>query len=55
MLKFTYIPFDDTQSYPFWRLELIVETFWHLTQWSNQSKLPKVPKVVKPMNKKTLL
>ena len=27
--KFMYIPNDDTQNYPFYRLKLVVETFEH--------------------------
>ena len=41
-----YIPNDDTHEYPFRRLQLVVETFGHST---------KVPKVVKPTDKKILL
>ena len=51
-----YIPKYDTQNSLFYRLELLVETFWHLT-WhksTNQYSL-KVPKGVKPTNKKTFL
>ena len=47
-----YIPNDDTQNYPFSRLELVVKIFEHSTEWSNQSNSKKVPKVVKPTNKK---
>ena len=43
--KLMYIPNDDTQNYPFCILQL-VET--------NQSKLNKVTKVVRPTNKNTL-
>ena len=49
--KWMYIPNDDTQNYPLCRIQLVGETFKHSTQWNNQSKFPKV---VKPMNKKTL-
>ena len=49
--KLMYTPNDDTQNYPFSRLQLEVETFGHST---NQN-LMKFPKVVKPTNKKTLL
>ena len=51
----TYIPNDDTQSYPFWRLNLLVETFEHSSKWSNQSKCIKVVKPTDKKNKKTLL
>ena len=51
-----YIPNDDRQNYLFCRLQLLGETFEHLTEWTltNQYSL-KVSKVVKPTNKKTLL
>ena len=29
--KFMYIPNDDTQNYPFCRLQIVVETFEHST------------------------
>ena len=48
--KLMYIPSDKKQNYPFCRL-LVMETWEH---WTNQSKSTKVPKVVKPTNKKTL-
>ena len=48
--KFMYIPNDYTQNCPVCRLKLMVETFGD----SNQNSI-KVPKVIKPMNKKTLL
>ncbi len=41
--KLMYISNDDTQNYPFYSLELVVETFGHLTQWTNQSKYNKCP------------
>ena len=51
--KLIYIPNDDTQNYPFFRLQLVVETFeW--TLWIYQSKFDEIPKIVKPKNKKTL-
>ena len=53
--RLMYIPNEDTQNCPFWRLQLVVETFGHSTKWANQSKLIEVPKVVKPTNKKILL
>ena len=43
--KLMHIPNDDTQNYPFCRLKLVVQT---------NNNLVKVPKVVKPTNKKTL-
>ena len=48
--KLNYIPNDDTQNYPSFRLQLEVQIFGH----SNQNSI-KVPKVVKPINKKPLL
>ena len=30
--KFMYISNDDTQNYPFFRLQLVVETFGHSTK-----------------------
>ena len=50
--KLMYVSDDDTQNYPFCKLQLVVQTVEHSTKWSNQSK---VPKVVKLTNKKTLL
>ena len=50
-----YISNDDTQNYSFYRLQSVVETKEHSTYWTNQSKFTKVPKVVEPTNKKTLL
>ena len=50
--KLMYIPNDDTQNC---RLKLVVETFKHLTYYTNQSQFTQVPKVVNPTNKKTLL
>ena len=50
--KLKYIHNDDTQNYPLCRLNIVVETFEHIT-WIKQSKFTKVPKVVKATNKKT--
>ena len=36
--KFIYIPNDDTQNYPFCRLNLVVKTFGHSTKWTTQLK-----------------
>ena len=44
-----------TQKKHFCRLQLVVETFEHSTKLANQSKSIKVPKVVNPTSKKTLL
>ena len=52
-VKFMYIPNDDTQNYPFCKLQLVVETFWP-NKPTNQNPL-KDPKIVNPTNKKTLL
>ena len=41
-----------TQNYPFCRLKFVVETFKHSTKLTNQSNFTKVPKVIKPTNKK---
>ena len=49
--KLMYILNDDTQNYPFYRLQLMLETFGHTTKWTNQSEFKK--KIVKPTNKKT--
>ena len=55
--KLMDIPNDNTQNYPFCRSKLAVksEMFRHSTKLTNQSKFTKVPKVVKPTNKKKLL
>ena len=53
--KLMYIPYDDTQNYPFCRLKLMVERLdTQLNEQINQNSI-KVPKVVKPKSKKTLL
>ena len=49
--KLIYIPNDDTQNYPFCRLLLVVDN--QLNETTNQNTT-KVPKVIKPTNKKTL-
>ena len=53
-----HIPNDDTRNHPFCRLQLVVKTFGpmdiQLDKPTNQNPI-KVPKVVKPTNKKTLL
>ena len=53
--KLMYIPNNDTRTYKFCRLKLMVETFEHLTMQKKQLKFFEVPNVVKPMNKKTIL
>ena len=50
--KLMYITHDDTQNYPFCKLQIVFETFGHSTKWMNQSKFSKV---VKQTDKKTLL
>ena len=49
--KMMYIPNDDTQKYPFCRLQLLVKT---QIKEPNNHNLIKVPNVVKPTKKKTL-
>ena len=53
--KLSYIPNDDTQNHSFCRLQLVVETFGYSTYEPTNQNSIKVPKVVKPTNKKTLL
>ena len=53
--KLIYIPNDDTPNYPFCSLELGVKILdTKLIEPTNQNPI-KIPKVVKPTNKKTLL
>ena len=52
--KLMYIPNDYTQNFPFCRLQLVVETFKTLNKPTNQNAM-KVPKVVEPTNKKSLV
>ena len=48
--KLTYIPNDDTQNYPFCKLQLVVENLnTHLIEPTNQHSI-KVLEVVKPTN-----
>ena len=49
--KFMYIQNDDTQNYPFCRLQLVVDT--QLIEPTNQNSI-RIPKVVEPTNKKTI-
>ena len=51
--RLMYIPNDDTQIFPFWRLQLVVEIFGHTTQKPANQISIEVLKVV--TNKKTLL
>ena len=51
--KLMYIHNDDTQNYPFFRLQLVVETsVTELNKTTNQNSI-KDPKVVEPTNNKT--
>ena len=52
--RLMYIPNDATQNYLFCRLELVVETFGHLTLWTKKTNRIKAPKFIKQTNKKTL-
>ena len=52
--KLMHIPNDDTKNYPFCRLKLAVETNTQLIKPTNKNSV-KVPKIVKPTNKKMLL
>ena len=47
--KLMYIQNDDTQNYPFCRLQLVADTFVHLTLWYNQNSI-KVPNVFESSN-----
>ncbi len=50
--KLMYIFSHDSQNYPLFILQLVVDTFGHSIKLTNQSKFNKSPqKVVKPMNK----
>ena len=53
--KLKNIPNDDTQNYPFCRLQLVVKTFEQLNLIIHQIKTLKVPKFNNPMYKYTLL
>ena len=53
--KLMSIPNNDTQNYPFSRLQLVVKMCRHSTELTNQSKFTKAPKDVEPTNKKTFL
>ena len=50
--KLMFIANKDTQKYPFCRLQLVVETFWNLTEWTNQSKCNKSPQVLQTCKNK---
>ena len=49
-----YIPNDDKQNYHFCGLQWVVGTFRHSNDPANQNSI-KGPKVVKPINKRTVL
>ena len=50
-----YMPIDNTQDYPYFTLQLVVERLdTQLNQQTNQNSI-KVLKIVKPTNEKTLL
>ena len=53
--KLMYIPNNDTQNYPFCRLQLVVKTFGNTIKEPTNKNSKKVPKVIKPTNEKTLL
>ena len=50
--KVKYLRIDDTQNYPCYRLYEVVEMFGQSTEWTNQSKFNKNPKVLEPTIKK---
>ena len=54
--KFMYIPNDDTQNYPFCRLQLVIKILkdTQLKKWTNHNSI-KFPKVGEPTNKKTVI
>ena len=45
--KLMYIPNNDTQNYLFFRLQLVVEKFGHLTYQTKQSKFNNSPQSCK--------
>ena len=52
--KLMYIPNDYTQNYPFYRLKFLLKRLdTQFNEPKDQNSI-KVPKVVKPTNKKTL-
>ena len=52
--KFMHIPNDNIDLYPFYRLQLVIETFGHSTDKPTNQNSIKVPQIVMPTNKKTL-
>ena len=53
--KLMLFPNDDTQNDPSHKSQLMVEKFRQSTWWPPNQNSIKVPKVVKPTNKNTLL
>ena len=51
--KLIYVLNDDTQIYPFCKLQFVLKSID--TQLNKQTNQIIVPKIVEPMNKKTLL
>ena len=49
-----YIPNANTQNWPFFKLQLVIETFGHSTNKPTNQNSIKVPQIVMPTNKKTL-
>ena len=45
--KLIYKPNDDTQNYPFCRLQILVKTFGHLTKETENQNSIKVPRIRK--------
>ena len=52
--KLMYIPNANTQNCPFYKLQLVIETFGHSTNKPTNQNSIKVPQIVMPTNKKTL-
>ena len=50
-----YIPNDNTQNDPFFRLKLVFEPFDPRLNESTKNNSIKVPKVIEPTNKKAIL
>ena len=52
--KLMYIPNANTQNWPFFKLQLVIEMFGHWTNKPTNQNSIKVPQIVMPTNKKTL-
>ena len=52
--KLMYIPNANTQNCPFYKLQLVIETFGHSTNTPTNQNSIKVQQIVMPTNKKTL-